>query len=225
MSISPHNYFFPSIKGLGTCISLQDVVRAWREKTGTAGPLVAANFSEIVKAQMKSAHWCSGGYLEYRPDCFTGTYMEKTSKFLHLGIDYSANEGTPVHFPLTVTVLRTDVFPGTDIDWGGRVFVQPQGCEFVFLLCHLDPTRLPMTGTTVVAQNTLGFLGAPDVNGGVWPHLHVQAMKLETFEKYAAQGFRGLDGYTTISQKEKMLETFPSPESVLQQIMPSSLKV
>ena len=105
------------------------------------------------------------------------------SRTVHLGLDFFAAPGTPVHTPLAGTVLSV-----TDndkaLDYGPTVIIRhatPDGAGFHTLYGHLDRATLGhlAPGRRVRPGNVIGWLGDASVNGGWPPHLHLQVMALD----------------------------------------------
>ena len=105
------------------------------------------------------------------------------SRTVHLGLDFFAPPGTPVHAPLAGTVLavaRND----RPLDYGPTVILRhtaPDGTGFHTLCGHLDRATLDhlSPGDRVEPGDVIGWLGDASVNGGWPPHLHLQVMALD----------------------------------------------
>ncbi len=105
------------------------------------------------------------------------------SRTLHLALDLFAPAGTPVHAPLSGTVLAvTD--NDRPLDFGPTVILRhttPNGLGFHTLYGHLDPATLDhlTPGRRVRPGDIIGWLGDDDANGGWPPHLHLQVIALD----------------------------------------------
>ncbi len=105
------------------------------------------------------------------------------SRTVHLGLDFFAPSGTPVHAPLAGTVL-TVAHNDRPLDYGPTVILRhaaPDGTGFHTLYGHLDRATLDhrSPGDRVSPGDVIGWLGDASVNGGWPPHLHLQVMALD----------------------------------------------
>jgi 4-aminobutyrate aminotransferase-like enzyme len=99
---------------------------------------------------------------------------------IHIGLDLFAEAGTAVLAPLSGTVhaFADNAFPQ---DYGPVIILRHEtdrGDEFFTLYGHLsrESIRELRVGDRVHAGAPIATLGAPDVNGGWTPHLHLQIM-------------------------------------------------
>ncbi len=88
----------------------------------------------------------------------------------HMAVDLFAPAGTPVFAPFdgVVEVRENRAQPG---DYGGLLVLRHEG-PFWTLHGHLDPATL--ASGSVRAGEQIAELGAPEVNGGWEPHIHLQ---------------------------------------------------
>ena len=105
------------------------------------------------------------------------------SRTVHLGLDFFAPPGTPVHAPLAGTVLAV-AHNDRPLDYGPTVILRhaaPDGTGFHTLYGHLDRATLDhlAPGDRVEPGDVIGWLGAASINGGWPPHLHLQVMALD----------------------------------------------
>lgn len=157
-----------------------------------------------------------GGYLENREDLWAGSYMEP-DKAVHLGIDVNAPAGTEVAVVHKSTVAKIIHDPDQDGGWGSVIIFQlenPIGDISYFIYAHLsrDDIRVDI-GESVEAGQVVASLGAPDVNGGWYEHLHVQAMNPEAWNMVKDRDDMGaFDGYDSRpEQKAHHLSPDPAP--------------
>jgi len=97
---------------------------------------------------------------------------------IHLGLDLFADAGTPVHAPLRGTVHAFADNRAT-LDYGPVIILRHEiddGTEFFTLYGHLSRESLDglTVGSVIDPGQSFATLGAPDVNGGWTPHLHLQ---------------------------------------------------
>jgi 4-aminobutyrate aminotransferase-like enzyme/Ser/Thr protein kinase RdoA (MazF antagonist) len=88
----------------------------------------------------------------------------------HMAVDLFAPAGTPVYAPLDGIVERRESRNRRG-DYGGLLVLRHEG-PFWTLHGHLDPGTL--ADGEVRAGQEIARLGAPEVNGGWEPHLHLQ---------------------------------------------------
>ncbi len=96
----------------------------------------------------------------------------------HIGTDLFADAGTAVRAPLDGVIERRET-RARPLDYGGVLVLRHAtagGVPFWTLFGHLDPdsTAAWETGAAVRAGDVIARLGAPEVNGGWPPHLHLQ---------------------------------------------------
>ena len=100
---------------------------------------------------------------------------------VHIGIDVAAPPGTAIHAPTAGTVhsIRNNDAAG---DYGPTVVLEHAATSerpaFWTLYGHLDRATLDhlAVGQHVKAGDVIGWLGDVTVNGGWWPHVHVQVI-------------------------------------------------
>lgn len=126
-----------------------------------------------------------GRYLEPRLVYTTDAYKipgneRLLSRTIHLGIDLFSPANTPIRNPVAGVVhsFRNNSAPR---DYGPTVIVEhrvAEDCTFYTLFGHLSAESLEgkYVGCYIDKGEILGWIGAPDVNGGWAPHLHYQIM-------------------------------------------------
>ena len=126
-----------------------------------------------------------GGYDEPRlvyvaPAFSLGPRPTDEHRTIHIGLDLFAQAGTVVLAPLDgmVHAFADNAFPQ---DYGPVIILRHEtdgGDEFFTLYGHLsrESIRELRVGDRVHAGAPIATLGAPDVNGGWTPHLHLQVM-------------------------------------------------
>jgi 4-aminobutyrate aminotransferase-like enzyme len=133
---------------------------------------------------------------------------------VHLGIDVDAPAGTAIHAPLDgfVHSARDNDAPG---DYGPTIVLEHPGDgerpTFWTLYGHLSRESLARLapGTRVQAGDLLGWLGDRHVNGGWWPHVHVQIM----CDLLGRSG--DFPGVARPAEREVMLSLSPDPSPLL----------
>ena len=97
---------------------------------------------------------------------------------VHLGIDIFAPAGTPLHAPMSSTVIAIERRPHY-LDYGAVVILRhdiDSGHNFYSLYGHLNGDSLTnlSIGQQLAAGDIFAELGNPQQNGGWDPHAHVQ---------------------------------------------------
>ena len=158
-----------------------------------AGPLLSGDTSENdeprltrrVDALMRESNVrvAIGRYDEPRllyvaPAFALGDRVTDEHRTIHIGLDLFADAGTPVFAPLagTVHAFADNAAPQ---DYGPVIVLRhatDDGTEFFTLYGHLSRESLLglEVGRRVEPGAQIATLGAPDVNGGWTPHLHLQ---------------------------------------------------
>lgn len=150
--------------------------------------------NQLLALASAQGKFCTyGGYLEDRTNLWSGVYpLEQKTRLIHLGADINnVVVGQPVASLTDGVVFHilNDLSPKTG--WGGRVLIRHQATpkQAIYLMyAHLDG-RLPKVSTPVKRGQIIGYIGAPTINGGWFPHLHLQIMN----EKYIKNYFANLD--------------------------------
>jgi len=140
-----------------------------------------------------------GGFLENRANLIG--FLEKSCKnnnMTHLGIDINnIDPGTVITVPCDVEVVH--VFKdNTPINgWGGRIIMKMKNnwINSPYLLYgHLSHDNLPNIGDTFKSGQIIAKLGDTNINGGWFPHLHVQCITQKFYNEYI-DNLNLLDGY------------------------------
>jgi murein DD-endopeptidase MepM/ murein hydrolase activator NlpD len=150
--------------------------------------------NQLLSLASGKGKFCTyGGYLEDRTNLWAGVYpLEQKTRLIHLGADINnVVVGQPIASLTDGVVFHilNDLSPKTG--WGGRVLVRYQASpkQAIYLMyAHLDG-RLPKVGTVVKCGQVIGYIGEPTINGGWFPHLHLQVMN----EKYIKNYMTNLD--------------------------------
>ncbi|MEY2754207.1 MAG: hypothetical protein RJB65_565, partial [Actinomycetota bacterium] len=121
-----------------------------------------------------------GRYDEDRA-CYAGEQFVTDApemRSVHIGIDLFVEAETPLHAVLPGTV-ETVVDNDMPYDYGPTVILRhatDDGTPFWVLYGHLSRRTLTTVqpGQQVAAGDVVAYIGAPEVNGGWAPHVHVQ---------------------------------------------------
>jgi peptidoglycan LD-endopeptidase LytH len=215
--------FFPSLSGRrGARVQLEDAFGRWRqvhpERFAPGGanpyldPIVATEIVEEIH-RAEGVDWSFGGYLEDRRTLLAGSYLDATGNFLHLGVDFHVAEGTPVVPGVPATVLLVDDDEDQDGGWGPRVFlrrVSQQGDDMAAVFAHLRAPRC-RPGDVLGPADVFAEIGGPPCNGNWHPHLHLQLLRMSTFEEIFVNRSHELDGYGPPGKRRELASLFPDP--------------
>jgi hypothetical protein len=171
--------------------------------------LDAAACTELVReaARYLRSDYTHGGYGENRSVLWRDSYLKKRKAFTHLGYDINLDAHTPLYLPFEGTVCAV----GDDTQnfglhgWGRWCIVSSWDIrDHLFIFAHLG--ELPRVGREYGCGERFATIGAPETNGGWYPHVHVQVVD-DTQHPFFAQenADRGdlekfmnvLDGYAT----------------------------
>jgi len=116
--------------------------------------------------------------LNTAPYFATGPEPADEWRTIHIGLDLFADAGTAIHAPLDGTV-HAFADNRTHQDYGPVVVLRhatDDGIAFFTLYGHLSRESLEglSVGQPIARGQRFATLGAPDVNGGWTPHLHLQ---------------------------------------------------
>lgn len=136
-----------------------------------------------------------GGYGEDRTEIWKD-FEPGGVKMWHLGVDYnnlpvgqevgSVSDGVVVHI-----LYDHSGFNG----WGTRIMIRnetPIRDNIYYLYGHLSTTTLEV-GQSVTRGQIIGLIGDEAVNGGWFPHLHLQIMTDQFVKKF--DHYEEIDGY------------------------------
>lgn len=150
------------------------------------------NLIKEIYRNIKADHtW--GGYLEDRRTLWRDSYLPQNS-MIHLGIDFTVPEGTVVHMPVSAKVVRGFNNGDQNHGWGGRVDFWVEEFGLYMILGHLgEGAELSTPDLYIGKGHRLGIIGSSAVNGGWFPHLHLQLVSKTEYERY--QDPMEIDGY------------------------------
>jgi murein DD-endopeptidase MepM/ murein hydrolase activator NlpD len=156
-----------------------------------------------------SPTWSVGRYDEvrviYDQPLFAG------GRCVHMGIDLGAPVGTSVHAFADGRVLFAGALPAPG-DYGHSVVTEHivDGLPLFALHGHLSAASLRHSppGRIFAAGEVLGWLGAPEENGGWPPHLHFQLCR-------ERPDSHDLPGAVTLAERAAARERYPDPRQVL----------
>ena len=178
-------------------------------------------FSNLVEAELAQAgaRVGIGRYDEVRAIYTTDLFRIDGNdgpewRTVHLGIDVGAAPGTAIHAPIDGIVhsLRNNDAPG---DYGPTVVLEHPATSdhpvFWTLFGHLNHETLQRlkVGQQVRAGDVVGWLGDVTVNGGWWPHVHVQVI----CDLLGRSG--DFQGVARPNERSVMLSVSPDPTPLL----------
>lgn len=158
--------------------------------------------------------WSYGGWMETRQKLWSGSYLNQQGTYLHLGVDYNVPDGTEVALPWKAKIIRVDRDNDRDGGWGGRIIAQPTHeklSDHLFIFAHLSDQIAAQVEETLNQGSIIGAVGRPEVNGGWYSHLHIQAITKAEFTKAMQNDLADLDGYASSAKRKEMSFKFPDP--------------
>jgi 4-aminobutyrate aminotransferase-like enzyme len=194
-----------------------EVLREDAAGTGAVRTQLAAG-AETARTQAAELPVGIGRYNEPRllytaPIFAGGTGPDSERRTIHIGLDLFAPAGTPVHAPMDGTVHAV-ADNRAEQDYGPVIVLRhapTDDVEFFTLYGHLSRESLAgkRAGQSVARGEQIAKLGAPDVNGGWTPHLHLQVIT-------DLLGF-GTDfpGVAPASQRAAWLSLSPDPNLIM----------
>ncbi len=164
-----------------------------------------------------------GGYLEDRSFLWRDSYLPK-NKMTHLGIDFNVTEGTWVYMPIS----GEPVFAIHDKDqaggWGGRIDFWLEEFGLYMILGHLGieaqsytpangarlecPAKEQWLQRVVYKGCKLGIVADTPMNGGWFPHLHLQLVSKSEYESH--KNPMDIDGYGELTLNIRA--RYPNPK-------------
>jgi peptidoglycan LD-endopeptidase LytH len=203
-------------------VNLNEEAKRWREANpdkvaahSKKNPLLSPNDCQDMVNAMHERYrvrWSFGGWLEDRRTLWKGHYLEP-DKFVHLGVDLNVPAGTRVAAGGKATVVRVDPDRDQDGGWGMRVIMQLHEGGDLLIAAHLGQDVRCKVGDVLGKTSEYGEVGADDVNGGWFPHLHIQAITAKHFDTLLREdgNLENLDGYCRYHELETARRNFPDP--------------
>lgn len=148
-----------------------------------------------------------GGYMEDRSQLWRGHYH--TNGFVHLGIDFNVPANTVTLNPFDGIVVHAIHDKDQKGGWGGRVTFYNSDGDFYYIIGHLNELAGSLTtGTRINKGCLLGWIGNSSVNGGWYPHLHLQCISSNEYKKFVSDPM-AIDGYG--SYELGLRNRYPNP--------------
>lgn len=149
----------------------------------------------------KNTFYTFGGFGEDRTEIWKNVELNG-QQLIHLGVDFNnLIVGEPVASISDGIVIYTQ-YDKTPINgWGGRIIIQNDNLYYMY--GHLQHD-LPKVGTEIKRGSIIGKIGNEEVNGGWFPHLHLQIMKSEYIKLF--NSIEVVDGYAPSLYKELIID-------------------
>ena len=220
------NKIFPKLSGKKTAeVNLDQMAREWiheRQLSHLRNNVSVLLDPKICQEMVASVHkrlgveWSFGGYLEDRSFIWKGSYLDQSGGYIHLGIDLNVPQGTEVACPVAGEVLLVDHDLGIDGGWGPRIVVAPEDASLrahALIFAHLHAPQV-RAGTKVKPGQIIATIGQAPENGNWYPHLHLQAVRVDLFREFLATDLNLLDGYGHRSDVSRLEIDYPDPFSL-----------
>ncbi|WP_066221895.1 aminotransferase class III-fold pyridoxal phosphate-dependent enzyme [Formosa haliotis] len=195
---------FPTIKKQDIAPLDLSVSSAWIGHQEEFNDLDVFQFKLNTLQKQQPSKIIAGGYLEPRP-LYTSTDYDtignsgRTSRTIHLGVDYWLPAQMPIHALCDGEVIVAVNAEG-DKNYGGLIILKHQfeNNHFYTLYGHLsiESALSKKVGDIIKQGECIGCLGTSKENGNWAPHLHFQVML--SMLNYTAD-FRGVTYYKELS--------------------------
>ena len=194
---------FPSLKGKRFgYVNLNLEARSWLQgkdlKTGE-NPLLDPAICQKMVADVHKRYnldFSYGGWMEDRSVLWKGSYLDRWNTFTHLGVDVNVPEGTEIAAPFDGDVAKIDDDHPEEGGWGPRVILKHASLPIYMIFAHLDRSISCKVGQKLVKGQVFAKVGKAPYNGNWFPHLHLQTIAKEYYEKIEKEDLWGeLDGY------------------------------
>lgn len=209
---------FPGLKGMRVAgpVNLDEYYARWARRhyytCPNPSPALTPRIASAMLDEMHrdcGAYWSWGSLYEDRSRLWRGGYMAASRAYIHLGVDLNVPSGTIVRADAAGKVARIDNDTSTG-GWGTRVIVELYAHPIVLIYAHLRPGPDCEAGRALLQGKEFGVVGDPAVNGGWFPHLHLQAMTKEAWGHYRER-LDALDGYGPRTDLARLMREFPDP--------------
>lgn len=122
-------------------------------------------------AKRNGVDYTYGGFGENRSFIWRDSYIQH-GNFIHLGVDVNVPELTAIHCPVDAKLIEVFIDNEQNGGWGGRVLVET--AKGLVLFAHLKVSD--NIQKDIIKDTYLGYVAPPSINGGWFPHLHLQAL-------------------------------------------------
>ena len=152
-----------------------------------------------------------GKYNEKRYNMYKGELFEKTNRFIHMGIDIGAPDGTIVKsfYDGEIFLFKNN---NLKLDYGYTIITKHKfkNKTLYALYGHLSKSSISnkKIGQKIHSGETIAYVGVKKENGGWPPHVHFQLCIIEP-------KVCDLPGVVSKEQHELALKIFPDPRIVL----------
>lgn len=172
------------------------------------------DFTNQTKFENIKNSFSIGRYNEKRPDMYKGDLFEKTSRYIHMGIDIGAPIGTAIKSFYDGEILSLK-YNSLQLDYGYTIITKHKlKNQIIYALYgHLSKSSIKdkKIGQTIYSGDILAYVGHEKENGGWPPHVHFQLSLIEPEEC-------NLPGVVSEEHHSLALKVFPDPRLVLGKI-------
>lgn len=153
-----------------------------------------------------------GGWLEDRSTLWKDSYLSDKNMMTHLGVDINVPAGTKVSVDFDAEIVRIENDYPLDGGWGTMIIMKHLSEPAYLLYAHLDPDISCKVSDVLKRGEVFAKVGSAPHNGNWFPHLHVQAIKPDHFQKVASTNdWEAFDGYGKAEDIPINAVNFPDP--------------
>lgn len=215
--MAPHNALL-RLPASHDYVNLQEMHAMWcakhpEEASAKKNPFLKPEFFQEVLARehaRRGITWSYGGYLENRQKLWRGSYLERSQRWLHLGVDVNVPAMTPLYAEQEMEILDSWHDRDQDGGWGGVLIARYKYLKPVVLFAHLHPRYVPEKGRVFRRGHIFSHVGYHTHNGGWFEHLHIQMLSEEALAAYLNNP-EVLDGYGAQVHNLALSRLYPNP--------------
>ena len=172
------------------------------------------DFTNQTKFENIKNSFSIGRYNEKRPNMYKGDLFEKTSRYIHMGIDIGAPIGTAIKSFYDGEIFSFK-YNNLKLDYGYTIITKHKlKNQIIYALYgHLSKSSIKgkKVGQKIYSGEILAYVGNESENGGWPPHVHFQLSLIKPEEC-------NLPGVVSDEYHKLHLKVFPDPRLVLGKI-------
>jgi len=200
------------------CVNLNEEAKKYVENIET-GDLLDSDFCQKVVHSIANRYgvdFTYGGWMEDRSYLWSGSYLENSGNFIHLGIDFNVPAGTNVFANHDMVVVHTENDYPLKHGWGTMVIGYIEKFDVCILYGHISKNNIWKVGQKIKSGEIVGMVGDKNDNGFWFPHLHVQTISKDYFDEVNLKNaWKEFDGYGHKDDLDKLAKNYRDPMNYL----------